>query len=106
MIKSPRTAVRSAIAATAIAAALVLSACSPSSDNASTSAPASGGGSGAGAASGEAVTVTLGTQTAQGGQGPSRSVVAEFEKANPNITVNLVETPTVAYAQVLRTQLQ
>ena len=34
MTKSPRTAVRSAIAATAIAAALVLSACSSSSDSA------------------------------------------------------------------------
>ena len=106
MIKSPRTAVRSAIAATAIAAALVLSACSSSSDNASTSAPASGGGSGSAAASGEAVTITLGTQTAQGGEGPYRPVVAAFEAENPNITVNLVETPTDSYAQVLRTQLQ
>ena len=33
-------------------------------------------------------------------------MVAEFEKENPNITVDLVETPTDSYAQVLRTQLQ
>jgi raffinose/stachyose/melibiose transport system substrate-binding protein len=52
------------------------------------------------------VTITLGTQTAQGGEGPYRPVIAEFEKENPNITVNLVETPTDSYAQVLRTQLQ
>ena len=52
------------------------------------------------------MTITLGTQTAQGGEGPYRPVVAEFEKENPNITVNLVETPTDSYAQVLRTQLQ
>src|SRR6478735_6376140 len=104
MNRSPRTAIRSAIAASAIAAALVLTACSSSSDSASTSSAA--GGSGSAAASGEAVTITLGTQTAQGGEGPYRPVVAEFEKANPNITVNLVETPTDSYAQVLRTQLQ
>ena len=105
MIKSPRTALRTAIAASAIAAAMVLSACSSSSDSGSTSA-ASSGGSGSAAASGEAVTITLGTQTAQGGEGPYRPVVAAFEAANPNITVNLVETPTDSYAQVLRTQLQ
>src|SRR6476620_3243765 len=104
MNRSPRTAIRSAIAASAIAAALVLTACSSSSDSASTSSAA--GGSGSSAASGEAVTITLGTQTAQGGEGPYRPVIAEFEKANPNITVNLVETPTDSYAQVLRTQLQ
>ena len=105
MNSSPRTALRSAIAATAIAAALVLTACSSSSDSGSSSASASGG-SGSAAASGEAVTITLGTQTAQGGEGPYRPVVAAFEQENPNITVNLVETPTDSYAQVLRTQLQ
>lgn len=105
MNSSPRTALRSAIAATAVAAALVLTACSSSSDSGSTSA-ASSGGSGSAAASGEAVTITLGTQTAQGGEGPYRPVVAAFEAENPNITVNLVETPTDSYAQVLRTQLQ
>ncbi|MGS0684319.1 ABC transporter substrate-binding protein [Nakamurella sp. GG22] len=108
MTKSPRTAIRSAIAATAIAAALVLSACSSGGDSASSSTP-SAGASGSAAASGdpgEAVTITLGTQTAQGGEGPYRPVIAAFEKENPNITVNLVETPTDSYAQVLRTQLQ
>lgn len=105
MNSSPRTALRSAIAATAIAAALVLTACSSSSDSGSSSASASGG-SGSAAASGDAVTITLGTQTAQGGEGPYRPVVAAFEQENPNITVNLVETPTDSYAQVLRTQLQ
>ena len=105
MTTSPRTAIRGAIAATAIAAALLLSACSSSSDSASSST-SSAGGSGSAAASGEAVTITLGTQTAQGGEGPYRPVIAEFEKENPNITVNLVETPTDSYAQVLRTQLQ
>jgi raffinose/stachyose/melibiose transport system substrate-binding protein len=97
--------INSAIAASAIAAALVLTACSSSSDSGSSSA-ASSGGSGSAAASGEAVTITLGTQTAQGGEGPYRPVVEAFEAANPNITVELVETPTDSYAQVLRTQLQ
>ena len=97
-----RNPFRTAAGAAAIAAALTLTACSSNSDNSASgsSAAASGGGAG------QDVTITVGTQTAQGGEGPYRPLIAAFEAANPTIKVNLNETPTADYANVLRTQLQ
>jgi raffinose/stachyose/melibiose transport system substrate-binding protein len=90
---------RPAVAVTAVGAAFVMTACSSGGGTSqSTSASSS--------AAGGDVTITLGTQTAQGGLGPYRPLIDAFQAANPTIKVNLVETPTGDYANVLRTQLQ
>ncbi|NAZ83545.1 extracellular solute-binding protein, partial [Kineococcus sp. R8] len=79
-------------AAAALAATSALTAC--------------GGGSGSADEGGGDVTVTMAVQTPQSGEGAFRPMVAAFEKANPTIDIDLVETPTDSYANVLRTQLQ
>lgn len=52
------------------------------------------------------VTIKFGYQTENNPEKPKQKFVKEFEAANPNITVEVQETPTDSYPQVLRTQLQ
>ena len=57
-------------------------------------------------ASAENATVTLGIQTETNKNKPYASIVAEFEKANPGIKVEIQESPLDSYASSLNTQLQ
>ena len=97
MMKTGR--LRSAVALTATVGMLtaVLAGCS--SGNSSSSSSSSGAEEGP-------VTITLGLQTETNEAKPYASVVAEFEKANPNITVEIQESPLASYSNVLKTQLQ
>lgn len=64
----------------------------------------SAGGDSAG--SGGTSTITLGIQTETNDNKPYAAVVAAFEEANPDVKVEIEETPLDSYANVLKTQLQ
>ncbi|PRY13394.1 ABC transporter substrate-binding protein [Kineococcus rhizosphaerae] len=81
-------------AAAAVLAGVVLAttaACSSGDKSASGSGP---------------VTIRFATETPTNGDGPYRALAKAFEAANPDIKVEVVETPLDSYANVLRTQLR
>jgi raffinose/stachyose/melibiose transport system substrate-binding protein len=64
-------------------------------------------GTGGGSSSdGGNVEITLGIQTQTNQEKPYTTMVAKFEEENPNIKVNIVETPSADYGNVIRTQFQ
>lgn len=89
---------RGAVALTAAVGvvAALLAGCSSGSGSSSSSASAETG----------PVTISMAIQTETNEAKPYASVVAEFEKANPNITVDIQESPLASYSNVLKTQLQ
>lgn len=88
-----RSTTRSRILAGFIAGAVV----------ATTAACSSGGGT---AADDGPVTIKFAAETPTDGEGPYRALAKAFEAANPDIKVEVVETPLDSYANVLRTQLR
>lgn len=63
--------------------------------------------SGGDAASGDGpVTIRFAAETPTSGEGPYRALAKAFMAENPDITVEVVETPLDSYANVLRTQLR
>ncbi|WP_432496879.1 ABC transporter substrate-binding protein [Kineococcus auxinigenes] len=52
------------------------------------------------------VTIRFAAETPTSGEGPYRALAQAFEAENPDIKVEVVETPLDSYANVLRTQLR
>ncbi|GAA0300512.1 ABC transporter substrate-binding protein [Kineococcus aurantiacus] len=52
------------------------------------------------------VTIRFATETPTSGEGPYRALAKAFEAENPDIKVEVVETPLDSYSNVLRTQLR
>src|SRR3954453_19007813 len=82
------------LAGAVVVAAGLLAGCGGSSENGSQTA------------NGKATLKLAISQSGGTGENPIMPIVRAFEKANPNIKVNVSQTPIDQYPQILRTQLR